>query len=139
MPYANVEHLRNALSPNDFEAMTDRDADGVLDAARVTQALEEASALADSYIAQYLPLTSVPASLRGAVLSLAIAQLAGDGISEQQQTNRKQALVWLRDIGRGTAQLAVEAGTTATSDPDTVLVDCPRDNHFGGDGLGFLP
>lgn len=139
MPYATATDLSSAIGTPEYLAIADRDRDGAVagaDLAAVTAALEDASATADSYLGRYLPISTVPAALRKAVIRLAVYDLAGNHATDEQRRKHEDALTWLRDIGAGKAKLSQP---TEEADPDEDLdirVDA-REPHFGYDERGW--
>lgn len=139
MPYATVDHIRHAISPDEFHNLTDQNHDGTLDMARVEQALDDASAVADSYIAAFLPLASTPSALRVAVVDIAIYRLASTEPSSDQELRFKAAMKWLSDASVGKVRLAASTGATPSRSSSAILVSVPRQSFFGGDGNPHLP
>lgn len=124
MPYASTAELENALGAERYAAITDRDGDDVVDTAGVEDALEGASSMIDSYIARWLPLSTVPPSIRRACIDIAVHDLAGEHATDQERKRFEDAMRWLRDLARGDASLT---GVTPPSSVNpTIIVDAPE-------------
>lgn len=106
MAYATADDIETRLGSDDYLALTDRSGAGAADDDAVEDALEDASSLADSYIAASLPLDPVPGSLRRAVIDIAIYYLAGSRETTTQRKRYEDALAWLRDVASGDATLS---------------------------------
>ena len=103
--FATPSDLEHHLGEKRYADLTDRDADGVVDEAGVLASLDSASSKARSYLRRWLPLASVPTSLRGAVCDLATYDLAGDKATDEERRKMEDALAWLRDLSKGVASL----------------------------------
>jgi phage gp36-like protein len=117
--YATAAELEDNIGADRFARLVDRDADDSPDSTAVDAALANASSFADSYIARFLPLAEpYPASLRLAVIDLAVYDLAGEHATDLEREKRNNAARWLEHIAAGRASLGVV--TPATS-PDTEI------------------
>ena len=89
--------------------LSDHDRDGEPDLSAIERALEDDSALADSYLAiRYaVPVNPVPDALRAAVVEMACYRLAntGAGYSEDLRRRYEDAIRFLRDVAGGRADL----------------------------------
>lgn len=124
MPYATATDLEHAVGENRYAQLVDRNADDVPDTDGVNQALEGASSTIDSYIARWLPLTTVPPSIRRACIDIAVHDLGGEHVTEQERKRFEDAMRWLRDLARGEASLTGVAPPTSTN--PTIVVDAPE-------------
>lgn len=127
MPYATPDDVKSSMGTARYMRLVDLDRDGVEDpeeVAGLTAALDSASTTADSYIRRYLPLTApYPTSLRKAVVDLAVFDF-DPRPTEKTKKAYSDSVQWLRDIGKGTAELDVI--TVAAEDP--FLIDAPEPN-----------
>lgn len=123
MPYATATDLENAVGSDRYAVLVDRDADGVPDTDGIDDALEGASSTIDSYIARWLPLSTVPASIRRACVDIAVHDLGGEHVNEQERKRFEDAMRWLRDLARGDASLTGASPPTSTN--PTLVVDAP--------------
>lgn len=107
MAYASQTDVVNTIGAKVLISISDDDRDNVADATVVSKALDDASSMADTYLAAYLPITTVPDMLRRAVVSIAVEFIREprDKSTEDSRLAFKTAMDWLRDIGKGTAQL----------------------------------
>lgn len=105
MPYATPTDLENHVGADEYQVLADRDRSGSVDVEAVDKAIEDASSFADSLIYKYLPVTIVPAALRRAVCDLAVHDLAGSGVTEEQRRRRDDAERWLTLVASGKAAL----------------------------------
>lgn len=123
MPYATATDLENAVGSDRYAVLVDRNADGVPDTDGIDDALEGASSTIDSYIARWLPLSTVPASIRRACVDIAVHDLGGEHVNEQERKRFEDAMRWLRDLARGDASLTGVSPPTSTN--PTLVVDAP--------------
>lgn len=122
--YASATDLEHDLGEARFAELVDRNADDVVDTDGVNAALEGASSTIDSYTARWLPLSTVPASIRRACIDIAVHDLGGEHVTEQERRRYEDALRWLRDLARGDASLS--GVTPPSSTNPTILVDAPE-------------
>lgn len=113
--YATSAELQDYLGEDEFLRVADRDASGAVDADAVTLALEDASSLADSYIARWLPIDSAPPALRRHVMAIATYSLAGNTQTDDQRRRYEDAIQWLRDVASGKASLGIPPSETTVS------------------------
>ena len=97
--------------------LTDRAApySGKIDAAILEDALRQASALVDGYLAgRYaLPLAHVPTLVATLTQSIAFYRLHIDVASEKAERDHKAAVAVLRDIAKGNVKLPAELNAPA--------------------------
>lgn len=115
MVYATAAQLETHLGESAYLVIADRDGDGLADADAVASSLEQASSVADSYLARYLPIPEAPKALVRAVLDIAVHELAGDRETDIQRKRYEDAIAWLRDVSKGAATigLPIDAPTGA--------------------------
>ncbi|MDQ1847673.1 DUF1320 domain-containing protein [Gemmobacter fulvus] len=110
MSYATITEFRAGIPNRDLVALTDLDdGTGVIDDTRIQDALDDASAEIDSYIAKAvtLPLAEVPRILKVICRDLALHRLyVNIGHSmEARRSLRDDAISYLRSVARGEAAL----------------------------------
>lgn len=107
MPYATRQQMENIVGKNTYLTVVPG-GDARLQDTAADEALESASAVADTYIARWLPLpTPTPPALRDAVIWIATYTLAGDLWTEHMLRKHDGAMKWLADIASGKASLGV--------------------------------
>ncbi|ECY5339224.1 DUF1320 domain-containing protein [Salmonella enterica subsp. enterica serovar Stanley] len=106
---------------------------------KLTQALNDAGALADSYLsAKYtLPLAVVPQVLVQHCCAIAFYYLCDQQASEQARDRYREALTWLREVKNGSIPIGVdEAGSVPESDDlPQMQAEAPV---FGRNQKGFI-
>lgn len=132
MPYATEDDLLQAIGEH---ALIDiAGVSGSVDSDKVAAALTEAQALADTYLSDYLPLsTTQVATVKWVVVQLANERLRlGEQSTEDSRRGYDRAMLFLRDIAGGKAQLpGVEPSPLVQAgDPAFVAVEpfWSRDN-----------
>ena len=131
MAYATSTDVQTALGDARYLRLVDRDRSGVADAsevAAVDSACADASSVADSYIRRYLPLSTIPEALRKAVVDIAIFSLSASPTAKEQKAYN-DSLQWLRDIGKGNAELDIILDAAV----DPFVVEAP-DARFAFEG-----
>src|SRR3546814_15856319 len=124
---ASVEDLFNRFHGAELIQVTDETGNGVVDQARVDQALAAASAAIDSYLRpRYrLPLASVPVRLIDLACDIArfLLQHGGDRIpTDQAEKAHDRAISFLKDVSKGLADLGLDAtGSPAPESPGAPL------------------
>lgn len=106
---------------------------------KLTQALNDASALADSYLsAKYaLPLAVVPQVLVQHCCAIAFYYLCDQQATDQARDRYREALTWLREVKSGSIPVGVdEAGSAPASDDlPQMQAEAPV---FGRNQKGFI-
>ncbi|EDS1905387.1 DUF1320 family protein [Salmonella enterica] len=106
---------------------------------KLTQALNDAGALADSYLsAKYtLPLAVVPQVLVQHCCAIAFYYLCDQQPSDQARDRYREALTWLREVKSGSIPVGVdEAGSAPESDDlPQMQAEAPV---FGRNQKGFI-
>lgn len=117
MSYAVAADLIARFSEAELSQLTDDAGLGVVDAATVGRAVDDASALIDSYlVGRYvLPLASTPAMLVGLCCDLARYALYVDAAPEIVKERRDAAMAQLRDLAAGRARLDVAVPSASPS------------------------
>lgn len=136
--YCTQSDLETRFGAEEILELTDRDADGAMDANVLDVAIADAGATIDSYIAKRydLPLASVPTRLVAIACNLVRYQLDKEDPRDRVEAAYKSAMSELRDIASGKAVLDI-AGSEPTGAKDDVIVEGP-DRMFNSDTLkGF--
>jgi len=130
MPYAAEQDIIDLHGAELLDLLADTDGDGNRDSAAVTQALEDASAVIDSYLsARYaLPLSQIPRTLVTLCVDIAIYRLARspDLLSEDIRQRYEDALKHLSHIAAGKAGLGIAEPESAGSSEMVVMDAQPR-------------
>jgi phage gp36-like protein len=130
MPYATSIDITNRYGSNALLIAADRDNDGVVDTAAVERALNDASALIDTYIgARYsLPLPEVPDVLMAYCVDIALYKLSADiAYTEEKRKRYDDAISGLVNISKGIATLTfISGGEPDTSTGDVELISADR-------------
>lgn len=115
MAYATIADVESVIGADTLRSIADHDGDHVRDDAVVTEALENASAVAESYLDDELPIAiPAPRSLKRAVIAIAVNDLreARDIGTESSRLNFSSAMKWLEAISAGKATLSPGQGDT---------------------------
>ncbi len=142
MPYASVDQLKAVIPVGDLMLLTDFEGADTPSDTRLEQALDDATAEMNTYLAKVvkLPLADPPHLLTVLCRDLAMhrlyATLAHD--AEVYGTLRKDALSTLKAIARGETAIGDDGdGETALTSPGVAMTDGPA-REFTRDSLkGF--
>ncbi|ECM6135093.1 DUF1320 domain-containing protein [Salmonella enterica subsp. enterica serovar Enteritidis] len=106
---------------------------------RLTQALNDAGALADSYLsAKYtLPLAVVPQVLVQHCCAIAFYYLCDQQASEQARDRYREALTWLREVKNGGIPIGVDESGSAPESDDLPQMQAEAP-VFGRNQKGFI-
>lgn len=110
MPYCTTDDIQSAVEEQKLAQWTDDEAGTEVDEDRVTEAIEDADGLVDSYCsARYeVPFSPVPKVIRRASIAIAVKYLASRRsftLNEDQQRAYDETVSWLRDVSRGLANI----------------------------------
>lgn len=135
MSYATTEDMEKRYGQKELVQLTDRENVGRLDESVLSEALADASAECDSYMAGrvVLPLTFVPPVLLRAVCDIARFRLYGVRAPEEIRNRYKDAVSWLRDVASGKA---VVQGAPVPSAPRSGINVAAPGEVFTADVLG---
>lgn len=117
MTYASQQDLIDRFGTDKLAQLTDKvnRPATVIDAVTTGKALEDASALIDSYVGKRfdLPLSAVPDILVRFCADIALYYLYGSKAEDDGPVERKykEALAWLKDVSRGLVQLDDGSGS----------------------------
>lgn len=118
MSYCSPQDVIDRFGEDELLSLTDRLGLGVIDNTVLTQAINDASALMDGYLASryQLPLTHAPATLKPLCCNIARYYLYDEQASEQVAKRYDDAVKFLKAVASGDISLGVDAiGTKATS------------------------
>ncbi|EAB7189996.1 DUF1320 domain-containing protein [Salmonella enterica subsp. enterica serovar Derby] len=106
---------------------------------KLTQALNDAGALADSYLsAKYtLPLAVVPQVLVQHCCAIAFYYLCDQQASEQARDRYREALTWLREVKNGGIPIGVDESGSAPESDDLPQMQAEAP-VFGRNQKGFI-
>jgi phage gp36-like protein len=121
MIYVSPADIETYIGAEAFMLLCDRDDSGAVDTSDAEAACSNASSLADSYIARWLPITVAPQVLKQHVMDIAVYLLAGNNRTDDQRVRYEDALKWLRHVQAGDASLGIppvdETGGTESRAP----------------------
>ncbi|EBD6545243.1 DUF1320 domain-containing protein [Salmonella enterica] len=137
MLYASAQDMRDRYDNLDELLMQPGTDD--LNEKKLTQALSDAGALADSYLsAKYsLPLAVVPQVLVQHCCTIAFYYLCDQQATDQARDRYREALTWLREVKNGGISIGVdETGSAPESDDlPQMQAEAPV---FGRNQKGFI-
>lgn len=130
MPYAVLADLTARFGAEELIQLTDRAGLGEVDESVIGQALVDAEAVIDGYLAgRYtLPLVSVPPILVGYACDLARVRLYKDAAPETVQKRADDAVKFLAMVGRGWLTLGVQPEPAGS---DAVQIITGRERRVG--------
>ena len=134
MSYCVQTDIAKLLTPAQLVQLTDDDANGVADAAPITEAIAEADAEIDGYLgSRYtVPVSPVPALLRTFSVAISLWKLYGRrSISnERRRQEYEDAIAKLKDLAAGRMVLPATGGGEVASDgsdlPEASTVESDR-------------
>jgi phage gp36-like protein len=126
MSYAVIQDMIDRYGEAELVQLTDRAVPptGAYDADVVEAALNDAEAEINAYLSvRYaLPLTNVPTTLKKLACDIARYNLFGPNLTDEVSLRYKNAISFLKDVSRGTADLGIDQATgeapEAESGPD---------------------
>ncbi|ECP5521100.1 DUF1320 domain-containing protein [Salmonella enterica] len=117
MLYASAQDMRDRY--DNLDTLLFQPGSDTPNEKKLTQALNDAGALADSYLsAKYaLPLAVVPQVLVQHCCAIAFYYLCDQQATDQARDRYREALTWLREVKSGSIPVGVdEAGSAPASD-----------------------
>lgn len=138
MAYSTLNDFLEQLAEIELVNLTDDNALGVVDQARIDWAISKADAVIDAHMpaGKYvLPFSPVPALARSFSVDLGIFNLfsrrpnVGD-IPEAIKEQRNAALVYLKRVQAGEAGMGVDAATPAASSSSVDMLVSSNDRIF---------
>jgi phage gp36-like protein len=132
MAYATQQNIVDRYGDDQLLIVADRDNDSVVDAAVVEQALLDATAEIDTYVAaKYtLPLATTPVVLTRLCVDISMYRLAADRdiATEERRKRYEDAVYLLRRIATGEVSLGIQT-PPPSSNGAVVITSQPR--RFG--------
>jgi phage gp36-like protein len=120
MAYCTQTDIADILTLETLIRLTDDEGAGIVDAARVAKAIEDADAEIDGYCGEKysLPLSPVPVIIRKASVDIAIYNLYSrrQGAPEDRKQRYDNTIKLLREIAKGTVTLGAGSPAAETSD-----------------------
>lgn len=131
--YVAAQELIDRYGEEELIQLTDRHGMGAIDHAVLDQAIADASAEIDSYLAgRYtLPLVEVPAALSRIACEIARYHLYDDAPTEAVKDRYDNAIRFLRSLAKGEISLARQDGTPADT-VNAAEIDPGRSVFTGG-------
>ncbi|EQB6692822.1 gp436 family protein [Salmonella enterica subsp. enterica serovar Newport] len=137
MLYASAQDMRDRY--DNLDTLLFQPGSDTPNEKKLTQALNDAGALADSYLsAKYaLPLAVVPQVLVQHCCAIAFYYLCDQQATDQARDRYREALTWLREVKSGSIPVGVdEAGRAPASDDlPQMQAEAPV---FGRNQKGFI-
>ncbi|WP_080077546.1 gp436 family protein [Salmonella enterica] len=137
MMYASAQDMRDRY--DNLDTLLFQPGSDTPNEKKLTQALNDAGALADSYLsAKYaLPLAVVPKVLVQHCCAIAFYYLCDQQATDQARDRYREALTWLREVKSGSIPVGVdEAGSAPASDDlPQMQAEAPV---FGRNQKGFI-
>jgi len=140
MAYATLDDLKQRFGETEIVQLTDRNGDDTADQAVVDRALEDASAIADSYLARRhtVPLDPAPLVLVSAVCDIARARLYDANVPEAVTSRKDEAIGWLKRVADGKADAITDPAGGAKDEPAAISTKSNGLRVFDRDSLrGF--
>lgn len=132
MAYATQQNMIDRYGDDQLLIVADRDNDSVVDAAVIEQALLDASAEIDTYVAaKYaLPLSTVPTVLTRLCVDISMYRLAADRdiATEERRKRYEDAVYLLRRIATGEVSLGIQ---TPPPSSNGAVVITSQSRRFG--------
>lgn len=115
MPYCTLQNMIDRFGDEELIQLTDRDGAGAVDETVLDQAIADAGAEIDGWLAgRYpLPLAEVPPSLTLRACDMARYFLYAAAPTELVQARYDAAVTWLKAVARGDVALVLTTGATA--------------------------
>ncbi|WP_374631810.1 gp436 family protein [Ferrovibrio sp.] len=138
--YGTLADMVGRYGLEEITARSDRANTGELDEAIVSAVLADASSIADGYLrTRYsLPLMEpYPRELTSQVCAIARYLLWQDAASERVETDRDNAMAWLRDVAAGKVNLAIDTPRSLARETDA-MIDAPAPAVSDSDMKAFL-
>ncbi|ATG74439.1 hypothetical protein AN401_11720 [Zobellella denitrificans] len=125
MSYADLAEMQARYGADELATLTSRDFSGQLNEAVLAEALSDAQATIDGYLASRyrLPLAAVPVVLTRICCVLARYYLEQGRATDQARQDYEDAVRWLEQVARGVVSLGLtEQGTQPAGDNGAQLV-----------------
>ena len=130
MGYCTYSDVETRIGAADLTALADYDGDGLPDADVVAAAIDDASALIDSYLSVRfaVPVSPVPDALQTRAVNLAVyfLRLGRDSATEDVRSQYEEDLAWLREVVKGEALAGLDPSPAAAEGASGVLYQGQR-------------
>ena len=135
MSYSAQADLQNLLTPAQLVQLTDDNADGLADAAPITEAIAESAAEIDGYLgARYtVPIAPVPVLLKNLSVAIALWKLYSRRsiLNEARRKAYEDARATLTNLSKGTMVLPAQGGgQVASASGDSAVADTSTDDRL---------
>lgn len=139
MSYCSQQDLIDRFDENELIQLTDRDNLGAINTAVLGQAIADARAEIDGYLAgrHDLPLASVPVVLVRSACDIARYYLYDNAVTEQVEKRYDAVIRFLEQVSRGKISLGVDSSGAAPEPSDGAQMQSGG-RIFGRDDDGFL-
>lgn len=119
MSYATRANLEQRFGVDELEQR-----ESVLPAGAIGQALTDADAFIDGYLANRytLPLSSMPPNLPQIACSIARYTYLGDAVTERARSDYEDAVGWLKDVSAGRVKLQSNVVEVSTNVREVVFL-----------------
>lgn len=135
MPYATKADMVSRFGEGEAIALTDRASLGVIDDVVLDDALAEAAAEIDPYLAprHKLPLASVPKIVTGFACDIARYRLCGSGVTltDDIRDRYKDAVRFFEKVSEGKIGLGLDPANQPAQPANTVQFSAPSGRVFG--------
>ncbi|EBT2119979.1 DUF1320 domain-containing protein [Salmonella enterica] len=137
MMYASAQDMRDRYE--NIDVLLGLPGTDDLNEKKLTQALNDAGALADSYLsAKYtLPLAVVPQVLVQHCCAIAFYYLCDQQATDQARDRYREALAWLREVKNGSISIGVDKDGSAPASDDLPQMQAEAP-VFGRNQKGFI-
>ena len=137
MAYCTLADIERRITSDDLVRLADHDGDGLADAAVVTQAIEDAQGVIDSYlgVVYAVPIPApIPDVLRQYCVTMAVYFLCKGrrALTPETIDNYDKAIAWLKAVVAGTATLGIPTPPAPSSGAPSVEFEV-KDRVFGRD------
>jgi len=138
--YCTRQNMIDRYGEQELLQLTDRDNLGVIDDQVLDQAINDASAQVDGYLAgRYeLPLSTVLPILIGLSCDLARYQLFDIGAPENVEKRRDDAIAYLNSVATGKVSLGLSSGGQAATPSDGAQMQSDGRVFGRGKSNGFI-
>lgn len=138
MPYCTKQDLIDRFGEDELIQLTDRANLGVIDDTVLNQAIADADAEINGYLANYsLPLTTVPTVLVRGACDIARYFLYDDAATEQVTKRYEAVLKFLGQVAKGVISLGIDASGNKPTPSDGAVMESGG-RVFGRNDNGFL-